>query len=221
VGVSRPSRTLRVRSVPADAFLRRATRRVARSGSDGPRGSPRVAKSEPGFEADELQPAQRPAGASRTVSARFKFRETPWASLDLRDPSGVAQSRPTHVCEAHHVSDAEQQRGVANSDAPRECVPGFEPWKTQPGSAANGVSEQPGPSSSGSNPERRRGRLSTFANSPSSLSPGRRVARPNGVRSRRREQGAKRPVNALPSVVRGPTSRSHRRRCRPPTARGT
>ena len=51
---------------------------------------------DPGFEPCQRQPAQRAKRVSRNLWLRFKSRETPWASLDLRELSEFAQSRPTH-----------------------------------------------------------------------------------------------------------------------------
>ena len=94
------------------------------------------------------------------------------------------KSRPTHFCGEHHHEHRERQRACAHNYVSREIV------------------------MRDLNPTSRAQRPEGASTSGSGSNPGRRVARPNGVRSRRRERGAKRPVNALPSVVRRPTSRS-------------
>jgi hypothetical protein len=82
------------------------------------------------------------------------------------------KSRPTHFCGEH---PRERRRATARR---RELFASheFETRDLSPASRSPEAqrSEHPGTSGSGSNPERRRERLSTFANSPSSLSPGRR-----------------------------------------------
>jgi len=50
---------------------------------------------------------------SRTVFLRFKSRETPWASLDLRELSEFAQSRPTHSEAERSEASKESSGGAA------------------------------------------------------------------------------------------------------------
>ena len=42
------------------------------------------------------------------------------------------ESRPAHFCGEHHGEHRERQRAGAHDSVSHECVPGFEPWKSQP-----------------------------------------------------------------------------------------
>ena len=98
---------------------------------------------------ERFYPSLRYLGTRTSVGSVMVSRDLAMVTTRVQIPADA-------FCGDHTASSAEHGEAMLAPREPRMRDPGFEPWKTQPGSAANGVSEQPGPSSSGSNPGRSR-----------------------------------------------------------------